>query len=268
MSQLNSYISKLLSDDDALKDFLKDPIKAAEDGHGLTKGQRSVLRRVVANLSNNSTNGYSIVRDLTSYRRSIRLLQNVLHLERGHASNAQDSPITASVSEADTSTTYTIFVYYNGDPTNPLGSVNNPSAQYAYSVQYKSTVPANSTLETIMNNAVDSKGNLLQYDSQYYPATQEEAVVSFTIPSGYTGAGTYLAPPHDDASSRAPFWFFSVGGQAITSQGGSYGINPNASYGYAGNLNAGTFVDYKPQDNVIYWQCIAPDRIYGFQACG
>jgi hypothetical protein len=267
MSKLDSYISKLLSDDDALKDFLSDPIKAAEDDHGLTKGQRSVLRRVVANLSNNATNGYSIVRSLNSYRRSIRLLQNVLHVERGHASNETPAAITTSVKDLASSVTYTIFVYYNGDPNNPTGSIYNPSAQYAYSVKYKSTVPPASTLETIMNNAVDGFGNLLNYDSQYYPSTKEEAVVSFTIPNNYNGAGIYLAPPHDNTTSRDPFWYFSVRGQAITARGGytGYYINPSA---YSGSATD-TFTSYIPPagETVIYWQCIAPDVVYGFQKC-
>ncbi|MFK7783618.1 MAG: hypothetical protein AB8B56_00810, partial [Crocinitomicaceae bacterium] len=77
-SNLLNYISLLMHDDDALHAFLTDPIQA-EENHGITKAERSVLRRTVAHLSNNSKNGYSVERQLSSYRRSLRLLQNVFH---------------------------------------------------------------------------------------------------------------------------------------------------------------------------------------------
>ena len=79
MSNLLKYISHLMQDDDALHQFTIDPITDAENNHGLTKAERAVLRRTVHGLSNNSVNGYSMVRSDESYRRSLRLLQNVLH---------------------------------------------------------------------------------------------------------------------------------------------------------------------------------------------
>jgi hypothetical protein len=265
MSKLDSYISKLLSDDDALKDFLVDPIKAAEDDHGLTKGQRSILRRVVASLSNNATNGYSIVRHLDSYRRSIRLLQNVLHLERGHAVSQ------AQTTSEDDSVTYTITVYINGDESDPQGTKTSPAAQYRYNVQYTATFDSydsTRTIKDIMNaaTAVQDSSVSLQYE---YNAN---VVKSFSIPSSITPSGAdsgkYVAAPVR-VNKRKPFWFFSVGGQAITGQGSSYSINPDASYGYAGDGGEGTFEKYVPADGEtqIYWQCIAPDTIYGFQSC-
>jgi hypothetical protein len=258
MSKLDSYISKLLSDDDALKEFLVDPIKAAEDDHGLTKGQRSVLRRVVANLSNNATNGYSIVRHLESYRRSIRLLQNVLHLERGAAVNEHTKSDAAAKDQVLPIIKYTFYVYYNGDPSNPTGSISNPGAQYANYHTYYAYASAGSdvTLEDLMNIAYDSAGNKMQYTKQSYNGN--EAVTSFTIP----GSGTYNAPPQP-VNTRTPFWYFSTGGKAITNQGGGYYYNSASGQGGPDN----TFTNYKPNNQIIYWQVIAPDTSYGFAPC-
>ncbi|MEL6942580.1 MAG: hypothetical protein AAFO82_07920, partial [Bacteroidota bacterium] len=149
MSKLDDYISKLLRDEDTLRDFLVDPIKAAEDEHELTKAQRSVLRRVVANLSNNSTNGYGVVRSMDSYRRSIRLLQNVLHVERGAAVANSVSPIKDSLA----TNSHAVLVYYNGIPDDP--TINNP---YAYYMLFYGT---GDTIGEVMSNAKDQYGNFL-----------------------------------------------------------------------------------------------------------
>lgn len=268
MSKLDSYISKLLSNDDALKSFLVDPIKASEDENGLSKGQRSVLRRVVANLSNNSTNGFGIVRHLDSYRRSIRLLQNVLHLERGAAINDHGEALKSNNDKADDSYQYyTIYVYYNGDANNPQGSIYEPSRQYAYHITYISYAPVGATIETIMNAAYDRFGNRLinNYRAQQY--TGGVAVTSFIIPPQYAGQGNYYAPP-TDVTQRVPFWYFSVGGTALTNPYYT-GYNPYSGQGGPDD----TFTNYIPSNaavannNVIYWQCIAPDQIYGYASC-
>ena len=67
-----------MHNDDALHKFSIDPITTSEKENGLTKAERAVLRRTIQGLSNNSVNGYSLQRNLDSYRRSLRLLQNVL----------------------------------------------------------------------------------------------------------------------------------------------------------------------------------------------
>ena len=263
MSKLDGYITKLLSSDDALKAFLVDPIKAAEDEHGLTKGQRSVLRRVVANLSNNSTNGYGIVRHLDSYRRSIRLLQNVLHLERGHALN-QHVQAQATKDDQDSNLeVYTIYIYYNGIPSEP--GVNSP---YAYSMHYNAAVTPGSTLGDIMAQATDYYYNKLADNMTTSTINGVEVVTSFTIPNnaGYFFPGVYKAAPQA-VTTHTPFWFFSLGGMAITND---Y-INNSA---YMGDASQG-FKDvvpsyYLPQggnNNTIYWQAIAPDVAYGFAPC-
>lgn len=258
MSKLDDYISKLLHDDAALQAFLVDPIKAAEDEHGLTKGQRSVLRRVVANLSNNSTNGYGIVRHLDSYRRSIRLLQNVLHLERGSAIS-QHSGKQAE----DSTSNFVIYVYYNGIPSEP--DANNP---YAYYMTFVSPYDPNATLKTIMDNATSTISPFL-YLAELYTSdviNGEEVVTAFKVVDPYPYEGLYTAAPQDAQTSRAAFWYFSQGGTAL-SNGYSY-RNP---YAYSGGPS-NTFSEYIPgqsgsSSRVLYWQCIAPDRAYGFQPC-
>ena len=79
---LDGFISKLMHDDGALNKFLSDPTNGGQE-YGITKAERAVLRRVVGHLSNKSKNGYGIQRDLGSLRRSLRLLQNVLHKHSG-----------------------------------------------------------------------------------------------------------------------------------------------------------------------------------------
>ena len=214
MSKLDQYIGKLLRDDDALKDFLVDPIKAAEDQHGLTKAQRAVLRRVVANLSNNSTNGFGIVRSLNSYRRSIRMLQNVLHLERG-------TSMAAAAADSSDNTHY-VYVYYNGIPDDP--SANNPYAFYMY---FKGT---GDTIGEVMDNAVDPYGNSLSALTGTVTNDDGTFVTSFEVPSPWPYPGTYEVDLPQSLSDTDPFWFYSVNGQAIL---GNY-VNPDAYYGDAG----------------------------------
>ncbi|MCH2216701.1 MAG: hypothetical protein MK076_01255, partial [Flavobacteriales bacterium] len=95
---LDGFISKLMSDDTVLNKFLTDPTNGGQE-HGITKAERAVLRRVTAHLSNNSKNGFGIQRDLSSYRRSLRLLQNVLHNHAAtHASNLDSTDGLATYS--------------------------------------------------------------------------------------------------------------------------------------------------------------------------
>jgi len=251
MSKLDDYISKLMKDDQALRAFLVDPIKAAEDQHGLTKAQRSVMRRVVTNLSNSSTNGYSLARSLGSYRRSLRLLQNVLHVERGHSlATAQQGKITAAAT-----TSHSIFIYYNGIPDNP--SINNP---YAHYIAFSGT---GNTIGDVMSNAVDGNGNqlssLIGTDSNGYLTT-------FVVPNGYNYPypGKYYVPLPSSLSDQDPFWFYSVNGTALNS---SYNYkNQSAYFGYAGQSYLNYDLSNLP-NSTIFWQVIAPDPAYGFASC-
>ena len=248
MSKLNEFIGKLLSDDETLKKFLVHPIKTAEDEHGLSKAQRSVLRRVVSHLSNNATNGYGITRSLNSYRRSIRLLQSVMHLERGHALATSNQEETAAAG------THAIIIYYNGIPDSP--TANNP---YAYSMFFKGT---GDTIGAVMSNATDSFGNSL---ASLVLNNEQGYVTGFTVPNNYLFPGNYFVPLPTSLQDQDPFWFYSVNGTAL---GFNYRyINPYAYFGSEGQLY--TQFSLAPFPNsTIYWQVLAPDVAYGFQPCG
>ncbi|MEL7146120.1 MAG: hypothetical protein AAFO69_07105 [Bacteroidota bacterium] len=253
MSKLDDYISKLLTNDDALKEFLVDPIKAAEDENGLTKAQRSVLRRTVHGLSNNATNGYGIVRHLDSYKRSLRLLQNVLHVERGTA--GAHAAATVSDIGKEGAPYHTLFLYYNGDPGDPTSG--NPYAYYIPFYGYGNTIGE------VMSNAYNyTDGQVFYLENLVTLDSTNQYVIAFEIPDAFPGSGTYKAVP--EANTRNPFWFYSVNGRAITLQGGGYYVNPYASYG----TQSESFTTF-PLDSsdTIYWQLIAPDTRYRFQPC-
>lgn len=248
MSKLNDYISKLMHNDKALKDFLVDPIQSAEDQHGLTKAQRSVLRRVITHLSNSSTNGYSLTRSLGSYRRSLRLLQNVMHVERGHATAVQ------AQGNDDAATTHTIVIYYNGNP-------HDPTAPNPYSFAMSSFTGTGETIGDVMNNAVDIYNNKL---SSLITVDANGYLTTFTVPNQYIHPGTYYVALPTSLSDNDPFWFYSVNGTALNSSQ-NY-MNQYASFGYAGQR----FTDYSLKNfpnSTIFWQVIAPDPAYGFQPC-
>ncbi|MEM9337670.1 MAG: hypothetical protein AAGA66_03015 [Bacteroidota bacterium] len=266
MSKLDTYISKLLSDDEALQAFLVDPVKAAEDENDLSKAQRSVLRRVVANLSTNSTNGYGVVRHLNSYRRSIRLLQNVLHVERG---TAVGNHLQAHAKGA--TTFIPVYIYYSGNPDQPG---NNPGDSqptvnpYQYYMLFHGS---GDTIDAVMNSARDVYNNKLQelitvsdnnpsHPSDDYGAG---ALTSVKVPDNYPAPGVYEAAPQD-LGSRAPFWFWSLGGTALDPKRYYDYINPNAYYGSIGETFIGQPVG---SGQAIFWQVIAPDVVYGFDSC-
>lgn len=257
MSKLDDYISKLMSDDKALENFLVDPIRAAQDDNGLSKGQRSVLRRVTAGISTNSTNGYALERTNDSYRRSLRLLQNVLHTHTGNAIAHHNGD---SGDLAGAATGHYIIVYFGSNPQNPGF---NPYSNYVYT--YASENTGNNTVGGAMANA-----------SKWYFRNGNPATVSFgTDPTrqyilSFTINGvTYRAVPGDRSTSTNPFWFYSINGQAIIPTG-AYGydgyVNPYAAYGDDGqSFKNFPLTNYPNQ--TIFWQCIAPDVRYGFAPC-
>jgi len=289
MSKLDQYISKLLGDDAALKEFLVDPIKAAEDDHGLNKAQRSVLRRVVANLSNNATNGYGIVRDLQSYRRSIRLLQNVLHLERAHAvpsiqllTDAATQEKSADASKGATLPFITVAIYFNGDHSNPQPALENPASAYRYCISFTCFIyDSSDTLQDVMNNAYHLPYKL----SNYYTPNDGtgDYVNSFTIPDipgiPTSAQGKYIVDLPTSTATRDPFWYWSINGKAITPNStygtylyGDYYKNSGSYQGGAGqsftSLTLGEIQTiYGEQVTSLTWQVIAPDTAYGYMPC-
>ena len=158
-SNLLNYISRLMHDDGALQGFIEDPITEAEQDFGLTKAERSVLRRVVAHLSNNSLNGYSMSRTFSSYRRSLRLLQNVLKnvgtKMYADLANLQDNSYHLVVYAPLTDATENNFTC----KTN--ADVNAPFARHISASVTSSE--ENVTIKTLLDKVQDQQGSGIQY---------------------------------------------------------------------------------------------------------
>ena len=158
-SNLLNYISRLMHDDGALQRFIEDPITEAEQDFGLTKAERSVLRRVVAHLSNNSLNGYSMSRTFSSYRRSLRLLQNVLKnvgtKMYADLANLQDNSYHLVVYAPLTDATENNFTC----KTN--ADVNAPFARHISASVTSSE--ENVTIKTLLDKVQDQQGSGIQY---------------------------------------------------------------------------------------------------------
>lgn len=258
-SNLLNYIGLLLADDDALTGFLIDPVTEAEGKHGLTKAERSVLRRTIAHLSNKSVNGYTIKRHLDSYRRSLRLLQNVLH-------NTGSKMIQDAMLQPETGM-YTFSVIYNlpntaSGPIDFTCKTNADVQQYggpyawhtpAYTIQLP--IP-NPTIQMVMD-----KVNQVYFSSPVMPYTTVNIggnlYVESLIPLGVYPIQADLSNPCYDLATNpnadAVFWFYSINGRA----------NPNTS----GNLGESFATRKLNPGDTVFWQLIAPDSQYGFMKC-
>ena len=279
-SQLLNYIGHLMSNDDALHHFLADPITNAEKA-GLTKAERAVMRRVVTHLSNNALNGYSITRDPSSYRRSLRLLQNVLrHVGAKMLQDHQQMlghvapELVRSEADPTDSNTYTLEIYLPDTTGGEYYLKTNRDIGNAYAVPVGPfSVSMSSDSPTIYE--------VMEAAKSMYPGTFDFAytadsngnnsVSSFTY-NGNTYTVDLNNPQYVDdydptkqnpnnSEGRYAFWFYSINGKAGQTDGSQYAPNVTA--------NETKFFDsYKlsPTDHVI-WQLIAPDSSYGFQSC-
>ena len=262
MSQSNSnllnYVSLLLSDDEALKTFLVDPITRAEGKHGLSKAERAVLRRTVAHLANTSLNGFSMERNLSSYRRSLRLLQNVLHtsgagLAQGMLSNG---PLQ------DGYTVFYLYVYYpNVNPgvydftcqsNTDVNNIGGPYGNYqVFQIVFGS---GDTTVERLILGASQAFPDVISYKTvslQSKPYLSEITINGRTITADLSNSCYDLdANPNADAV----FWFYTLNGAA--NRGGTSGSIGESFSEYP--LKSG---------DVVFLQLIAPDASYGFQSC-
>lgn len=243
MTPFNTYLHRLQSDDSALSSFLADPIGESE-ANGLTKAERSVLRRVLVSASNNSTNGYAIVRPLQAYRQGVRMLQNAMHRNMGAAaavvaSGSVGGAMTASPSD----NTSTLLIYYGSDPANPK------EQPYANGVHFTGT---GSTIGELLDSVVANNKDKLSY---------ENSTIKYSDPGPFIGSftingNTYNAPPPPTGDQAGiAFWFYSINGRPGPH---TLGKKPRASY-YDQTIDS---------HSVIFWQVIAPGTEYGFQACG
>ena len=263
-SNLLNYIGLLLSDDQALQTFLIDPITEPETIHGITKAERSVLRRTIANLSNKSVNGFTISRHLGSYKRSLRLLQNVLH---NVGSKMVQDVMLAQIKEEEAVAIYTFSIVYNlpnGTSSGPVdftcktnAYVNqNFGGPYAFSFP-PLTVKLSNPYPTIKQ--VMDEVNRVYFGYMPYTTVMiggDEYIKSLIPLSTYEIKADISSPCYDlskNPNADYVFWFYSLNGRA----------NPNNSGGIGTSF---ADVNLKPNDTV-FWQLIAPDREYGFQKC-
>lgn len=263
MSNLDKYISKLMADDRELHNFLVDPIRAGQDNNGLTKAERAVLRRTLSGISHNATNGMSLRRSHDSHRRSLRLLQNVLHVQGGtHVARMNSASLDAN----STVTSHVMYIYYGTDASSPG---TNPYANYIYGAGTPSSSDntVNGVLSAITSwKNSDGSAATLDYGCGTTAGSDEgcdsgNAITWFTI-----NGTTYLAVPGDPSTSQLPFWFYSVNGEAVTIGGSGGYINSGVSYGADGESYKDYSLDSFPNEP-IYWQCIAPGTDYGFDPC-
>lgn len=255
MKQLNSnllnYVGLLLSDDAALKTFITDPITEAEGKYGITKAERAVLRRTVANLSNKSVNGFTMARHFGSYKRSLRLLQNVLH--NVGSKMVQDTMLAAPSADSQLNGSYyfSVICYYPNvssnvdctDDTNLMveSQYGGPYANWSLStVQLQNSNP---TIQDVMNAAA------LPYTT--VSSAQGIPYVKSLTPNGYEITADLSKY---NLSDDFVFWFYSINGKAMP-----------GNTGFSGE----SFAQFtlSPGDTVS-WQLIAPDAEYGFYPCG
>ncbi|MCH2195546.1 hypothetical protein [Kordia sp.] len=266
MSQSNSnllnYISLLMHDDDALHQFLIDPIQA-EKNHGITKAERAVLRRTVAHLSNKSKNGYTVARHAGSYRRSLRLLQNVLH-NVGSKMHQDASHPEVSLSPTQGRYSFSMIIYFPHVTTGQYTDFtckNNAylEANYGspYSLQSQTfTVRSDSknpTIQEVMDLIVKNSNNSIDYVPVKMNGEEYVKSISHTTTEVSADISNVCYNLDENPNADSVFWFYSVNGKA----------NPITS-GVVGEA----FSTFKLRPNdTVFWQLIAPDKTYGFQPC-
>lgn len=261
-SNLLNYLGLLLSDDESLKKFLVDPITEAEGKHGITKAERAVLRRTVAHLSNKSVNGYTVSRHLDSYRRSLRLLQNVLH--NVGSKMIQDSHKKPETEENAVLYPFatTFFVPNVSGPANFTCKTNADVDKYggAYATSFPTYTVYLSNKNPTVKDVLDAV-NEEYFSSPVMPYTTvtiggEPYVKEFIPLSTYPiiadlSNDCYNLAEHPDADYV--FWFYSINGTANPYTTGGFGVS------FANKtLNPG---------DTVFWQLIAPDARYGFKKC-
>jgi hypothetical protein len=263
MSQSNSkllnYISLLLADDAALERYLIDPITEAEGEHGLTKAERSVLRRTLSHLSNKALHGFSLKRELGSYRRSLRLLQNVL--DNVGSKMVQDEAAARNAQPGLNTQGYYYFVvnvYYPAVTTSTDFTCKDNSYVQGFGGPYANQTAFfvaklpifRPTIQQVMDEVNLSYGNPIPYDT----VLNGGVVSSFTL-GGNTISADLSNSCYDlkrNPSADSVFWFWSINGRAN-------GKNSRGTVSFATEtLNPG---------DTVFWQLIAPDSTYGFLPC-
>jgi hypothetical protein len=285
MSTLDHYISKLLSDQTSLEAFIDDPKGQSKLNH-LSKADGSILRRCVSALPATSKSGLSIRRPLSSYRSSIRLLQNVLHNYHGQKYSSKVGEEIVYLPS--------ILIYYNDTPGWTGAPVNDPHQGYVKHVYayYKNNNTSARTIgeamgfnplsnpvvgDTVSGTLNTYGGGIddISYTATYYKAGGTENILPFITKFVIDGISINIPLDGVTPDDRAPFWFYSINGNAIVPNPilpiqNVYIKNPDAVIG--GDFVS--FADYPlptptgtRKVNTITWQAIAPDMEYGFPPC-
>jgi len=259
-SNLLNFIHLLMTDDRVLKRFLVDPITEAEGKYGITKAERAVLRRTISHLSNRSANGYTVSRHLGSYRRSLRLLQNVLH--NVGSKMVQDVMVHPNASEA--SYTFSmIFSFPNDVASGPVdftfktnADVEKVGGPYAWSTPaYAVTLDTpNPTVQQVYDavNARYFATPVMPYEPVTIGGSE---YVKAIIPLGVYPVTADLSQYNLD--DDYVFWFYSINGKP----------NKNGNPVSTGNKGESFATKTLEPNDTVYWQLIAPDAEYGFLPC-
>jgi hypothetical protein len=264
MSNLLKYVEHLLHDDSALQTFIVDPITQAENSFGLSKAERAVLRRTVANLANTSVNGFSMARSLLSYRRSLRLLQNVLHTSSGDLMGQMLTNRPALAAGASSSSTYfNLFVYYPNVTTAGVtdftcksnAAVNAFGGPYANSQGFHIVFgDGSTTVERLVLGASQAFPSIFSYEtvSENGATFLSQLTINNRTIRADLSNSCYDLSKNPEANSV--FWFYTVNGKP-----GAGGQSGSAGQSYSSlPLNSG---------DTVFLQLIAPDQSYGFQPC-
>ncbi len=267
MSKLDHYIQKLLFDDNSLMQFIQNPL-VSESDFGLTKAERSVLRRVIMHLPATSKSGFSGIRSINSYRRSLRLFQNVLHHSsttiHANALVASSDVVTETPANLSTASqnggTFYMYVYYPNGGTNDYtcqtnNDVNNNGGPYANYRYFQIVFGSGATsVERLLLGASQAFPGNISYQ-QVFGADNLPYVSEITIDGNAITAdlsnSCYNLP---NLNADAAFWFYSING------------TPNF-YGKSG-ADGMSFRNYPLNSgDTVFWQLIAPDQTYGFAPC-
>ncbi len=258
-SNLLHYIHVLLESDEELNSFIKDPVKAAEsEENGLTKAERSVLRRTVAHLPSTAKSHFAMTRSLDSYRRSLRLLQNVLH----NSGTKMMGDVLSNGPVTEDSTVFYLVVDY---PTMDSGetldftcegndSVNKIGGPYANAQHFQIVFGSGTTtIERLVLGASQAFPGIIAYDTVDIggkPYISSITINDRTLKADLSNS-CYDLSKNPDADFV--FWFYSVNGEANPATSGSLGTS---------------FADYQLKSgDTVYLQLIAPDSTYGFYPC-
>lgn len=258
-SNLLHYIHVLLESDKELKAFIKNPAKAAEhEDNGLTKAERSVLRRTVAHLPSTSKSNFAMTRTLSSYRRSLRLLQNVLH---NSGTKMMGDVLSNGAVTEDSTVFYLVVNYPNMDSGESLDftcetndDVNKIGGPYANAQSFQIVFGSGSTtIERLVLGASQAFPSIISYETVDIggkPYISSITINGRTLKADLSNA-CYDLSANPDADFV--FWFYSVNGEANPNTSGTVGMS---------------FADYQLQSgDTVYLQLIAPDKTYGFQPC-